>query len=158
MATIEKSKARKTYESIAGNISDRQWLRIKNQLGIESVEDEWAASPSLIGDVMAYAALRKMFPRSPIDPIDLGHYRIFLEHFPLDGCNGFDLSKSIQRVLKPQPSDRTIRSWGYAINCPLYYQKQYSRDELNLWVSKMLTQRRFKVELTLPKCKRAQSA
>ena len=151
-----KSKIRETYENIAGIVSDRQWRRIRREVGIESLADEQKVCPHVLKDVQAYAALRKMYPRSPIDPMDLTLYKAFLEHFPLDGCEGKDLLQSIQQLLKPTPDDRTIRGWGYAIECPLYLHKWYEKSDLEKWVSKMLTQRRFRVTATLPRCKRAE--
>ena len=157
MTKLEKSLLRNTYESIAGVVSDRQWRRIRQQIGVEGQAEEMTASVGTINDMRAYALLRKKYPRSEIDPLDISRYKTFLEHFPFDGCEGEDLLKGIQKVLKPAPDDRTIRGWGYQLKCPLYLRRWYDKEDLNLWVGKMLTQRRFRVDMALPKCKQAQA-
>lgn len=145
-SAINKRILRKTYENIAGSISDRQWRRIRHELGLK-VDD---VSDEALLDVKAYASLRRIFPKSSIDPTQIGRYRNFMDSFPLSGCNGRDLLNAIQKTLKPSPEERTVRDWGYAIGCPLYYEKWYSKQELELWVGKMLCLRRYKILWKLP--------
>jgi len=148
----QKPVLRRGYESIAGVVSDRQWLRIRNELGIDDQNDLTA-----LEEIGAYASLRVMFPRSVLDPISVNQYRLFAKHFPLNGCTGKDLLLSAQRVLKPAPSDRTVRGWGYEIGCPLYLDKWYNKRELLLWTAKFFSQRKFKCVLTMPKARQVQS-
>jgi len=157
MTEARKTELRRTYESIAGVVSDRQWQRIRKQVGVDTQAEEVKACSETIKDMQVFALLRRRYPRSEIDPVTLNRFKIFVKHFPLDGCEGSDLLKSIQKVLKPKPDDRTIRGWGYELECPLYLHRWYSKEELSLWVGKMLTQRRFRVDLALPNSKRAEA-
>jgi len=146
---VQKAFLQTIYEAVLGEeINDEHFRKrvCRRYLQISP----WDITAESIRLVENHAKLRRQFPRSPIYRHQVEDYQAFLDAIPIKGT-GDDLRNAIQRVLKPAPSDRTIRDWGEQIGSPFYVRKIYGPDEIELWVAKLLTQRRFRTVVTLPK-------
>lgn len=142
----KKKVLRREYEAIAGKISDRQWRRIKANLGI-SDNAKGRELLSALPLIRAYGVLRVVNGKRKITLDDCCHYQWLAEFSEGVVCRiqGRELVKVI-KLLKPTPGDSTIRRWGYELDCPLYLDKWYTPDETQLWIRKIAThQVRFKL-------------
>lgn len=141
---MKKITIREEYEAIAGSISDRQWRRIKRRLKISDSAQrrELIAALKMI---RTYAALRLTNGRRLITLEDCKRHEWLGDFIKGLSCSitGRQIVKVFQ-LLKPIPSDATIRRWGYEIDCPLYLEKWYGPEETRKWIAKVATQTKFK--------------
>lgn len=136
------------YEQVLGqeiNSEHFQKRICRRYLGISPLD----ISPESCRLIESHAKLRRQFPRSPIYRHQVEDYQRFLDAVPISGT-GDDLRNAIQRIFNPAPSDRTIRDWGESIGIPFYVNRFYSPQEIERWVAKLLTQRRFRAVVSLP--------
>jgi hypothetical protein len=142
--TDNKTVLRVAYESIAGEISKRQWRRIKKKL---KTSDELKGMPLLeaLAIVRVYAYLRLCNGNRLVTLEDVQE-KLWIDEFAKGmsvTITGADLIETFQ-ILQPGPSISTLRAWGREIGCPLYCDRWYSPEEVRLWIGKLATQTKFK--------------
>lgn len=148
---MQKSVFRNLYEMKCGQVSDRQWLRIRTFLKIREVgclSDR--VTDQQLGRIKAYGDLRLLAPKGKITLEDVDQYVKFSLAFPSDcQCSGADLIAGIQKVLDPSPSRSRCYAWGDEIGIPLSTKRWYGRDEIRTWIGKLLSLQRFRIKSSM---------
>ncbi|NER51609.1 MAG: hypothetical protein F6J92_34200 [Symploca sp. SIO1A3] len=133
------------YQCELGNkkVCDRTWKRVKNRLGLHSI-DENVPDIEIVELVKAYAFLRRLYPNRPIAKAKVEQYLTIRNNLPnFHSCSGQELYEIFQR-LEPCPSDATIYRWGEQIGCKFGKYKIYNTEQINRWVEFLARNPNFK--------------
>ena len=127
---LENRVLRRTYENVAGEISDRQWRRIKSALQIRTTcLREITAFKS---KVEIYAYLRLNAPKAAIRRADVEQFGRLLDEFPLQAMQGSDLKQTLLLVAERSGkgiAESTIYRWARAIG-RLEANRMYERRDV----------------------------
>lgn len=133
----ENKVLRRAYEDLAGEVSDRQWRRIKRDLQIQtsSLSEVLQRRP----DVETYAYLRLNSPKASIKLSDVRNFGRLLAEFPVAEMQGADLLRELldaaERHGNPvHPS--TLYKWARAVG-GMDQNRMYDRKDICFLASKL---------------------
>ena len=144
------------YEALMGEEVNAEHFR--KRICRQYLQIDWRDNCEFNAKLLdSYIQLRKLSPSSSIRRYQVEMFQQMVDSIPESGT-GEDLRNCIRRIFTPIPGDQTIRRWGKEIKVPFYVNTVYTRDEIERWVIKLLTQNRFRGFEALPKPKKIKQA
>jgi hypothetical protein len=113
---------RQTYQSVAGQVSNRRWRNLRSEL-------ERSGLTVTVSTLQTFAKFKTQFPRTPITKQALKTYERFQEKYSNHPeFTGNELLE-ILRKIKPNVTDRMLINSWYKANMAFSRQAKYTYSE-----------------------------
>jgi hypothetical protein len=113
---------RQTYQSVAGEVSNRRWRGLRSEL-------ERSGMTITVSTLQMYAKFKTQFPRTPITKKAIKTYDRFQEKYSNHSEFSGNELLEILRTIKPNVTDRMLINSWYKANLAFGKQAKYSYSE-----------------------------